>query len=251
MKSQKTIFITAYIDPALYQRCVTENPFVRDNPSITCQGFDNTADNQFISKRYNQFLDSWDYDSEAWFVFCHSDWEVLEDITKKLRRLDKNTLYGPIGTIVKDRRNKLINEYRGYCRERTRDGSESRILSCKKQRTGTLVDTLDAQCLIIHSSLIKKHGLRFDESYEFDLYSEDLSASAKLKYGIKTRILRVECRHNNIAKNMDGRDNYYRMLDIFNKKFPDNTFGSTVTLLGKIAKPIDHIFPRFLEEKEN
>ncbi len=247
--SQGFIFITAYIDEDLYRRCVTDNPFVRDNPDIHCVGFNNTKDNQYISKRYNQFLDSWDYNNDAWFIFCHSDWEVLEDITKKLLKLDKNTLYGPIGTIVKDRRKKLINEYRGYCRERTRNGFESRVLSCKRRRTGTVVDTLDAQCLIIHSSLIKKYGMRFDEAYEFDLYSEDFSATAKLEHGIKTRILRVECRHNNIAKNMVGRDNYYRMLDIFNEKFPDNTFGSTVTVLGKVTKPIEHIFPRFLDEK--
>ncbi len=245
---EKIIFITAFVDRGLYSRCVTHNPFIRQHPQIACVSFDNSTDNRYISKRYNQFLDSWDHKNAAWFVFCHSDWELLQDITQELPKLDRNAIYGPIGTIVKRRYKKLVNIYCGYCRERSRDGSESRILSCKKQKTGTTVDTLDAQCMIIHSSLIKKYSLRFDESFAFDLYCEDFSVNAKIKHGIKTRILRLECRHNNIAKNMDGREDYYRMKDIFNKKYPNLTFGSTVTILGKIDKKTRHVFPVIKEE---
>jgi hypothetical protein len=247
MATKKYIFITAYIDNDLYGRCVVNNPHIKDNAEIKCAGFNNTKDNKHVSVRYNQFLDSWNYDDEAWFIFCHSDWELLEDMTPLLAKLNRGAIYGPIGAVVKKRFGKIINECRGYCRERSRDGSESRILSCKKQRTGTIVDTLDAQSMIIHSSLVKKYGLRFDESFAFDLYCEDFSAWAKMKYGIKTRILRIECRHNNIAKNMDGRDDYYRMLDIFNEKYPDIILGSTVTVLGKINKPFQYIFPRIIE----
>lgn len=248
--SAKYVFVSAYIDPELYHRCVSENPFIRDNEEILCVGLDNTTDNQYISKRYNQFLNSWDYEDNAWFIFCHSDWEVLEDIAQKLQKLNRNTLYGPIGAIVKKGYKKLINEYRGYCRERSRDGFESRILACKKQKTGTLVDTLDAQCIIMHSSLVKRYNLRFDESYAFDLYCEDFSANAKTKYDIKTRILRLECRHNNIAKNMDGREAFYPMLDIFNNKYPDRIFGGVVTLLGKTTRDTKYVFPEIIEAQE-
>lgn len=247
--SAKYIFITAFIDQNLYRRCVLDSPFVHGNPDIICKGYDNTKDNQFISKRYNQFLDSWDYSQEAWFIFCHSDWEILENIDPLLKKLNRKSIYGPIGTIVKQGQSKLINEYRGYCREKSRDGMELRVLSCEKQKTGTLVDTLDAQCMIVHSSLIDKYNLRFDERFEFDLYCEDFSATAKIKHGIDTRILRIECCHNNIARNMDGREAYYRMLAIFNEKYPDYSFGSTVTVLGKITKPIEHIFPEITETR--
>jgi len=248
--SRGYIFITAYVDSGLYNRCVAKNPFIRDNPDIDCVAFDNSTKNQHVSTRYNQFLDSWNYDNDAWFIFCHSDWEILEDITEKLSLLDHNTIYGPIGAIVKTRFKKIINECRGYCRERSRDGSESRVLSCKKQKTGTLVDTLDAQCIIINSALVKKHHLRFDESFAYDLYCEDFSAAAKLKFGIQTRIFRVDCRHNNIAKNMDGREDYYRMLDIFNKKYPYDMFGSTVTVLGAVKKSFTYLFPNIIVDIE-
>lgn len=161
--TNKYIFVTAYVDSGLYKRCVTDNPFIKKDSRISTVGYDNSKINKFVSVRYNEFLNSWNYSEDAWFIFCHSDWELLEDITKKLDRLNKGVFYGPIGTKVKNRRRKLINEYRGYCRERSRDGSESRTLSCKKQKTGTIVDTLDAQCLIIHSSLIKKYNLRFGQ----------------------------------------------------------------------------------------
>lgn len=245
--SQKLVFITAYVDKKLYHKCVADNPFIRDNPNIENVGYDNTVDNKNISIRYNEFLNSWSYDNEAWFVFCHSDWEVLEDLTLSLANLDKKSIYGPIGAIVRSRRNKLINEYRGYCQEMSRDGSVLRTLNCAKQTTGMLVDTLDAQCMIVHSSLVKKHHLRFDESFEFDLYCEDFSARAKNSYKIPTRILRVECRHNNIIYDMKGRLGYYHQLWLFNHKHPGITLGSTVGVLGMIKKPVEHLFPNFTE----
>lgn len=246
---QKIVFITAFIDKDMYSRCVTKNRYIKNRPGISCVGFDNSVDNQYISKRYNQFLDSWNYDEDAWFVFCHSDWELDQDLTQELSKLDREVIYGPIGTIVSTNSDEIVNTYNGYCREMSRDDTESRLLLCMNQRTGTLVDTLDAQCMIVHSSLINKFNLRFDELFSFDLYCEDFSANAKIKYGIPTKILRLECCHHNIARNMDGREAYYDMLDIFNKKYPKNTFGSTVTVPGRVPDPVRHIFPTILDLK--
>lgn len=118
---QKIVFITAFIDKDMYSRCVTKNRYIKNRPDISCVGFDNTVDNQYISKRYNQFLDSWNYDEDAWFVFCHSDWELDQDLTQELSKLDREVIYGPIGTIVSTNSDEIVNTYNGYCREMSRD----------------------------------------------------------------------------------------------------------------------------------
>ena len=83
----KIVLISACTDKSLYAQCVTENPFVRDTPSCVTFGFDDSVENLAIPVRYNQFLDEWKGDDAAWFVFCHSDWEIHEDLLPLLRHL--------------------------------------------------------------------------------------------------------------------------------------------------------------------
>ena len=51
----------------------------------------------------------------------------------------------------------------------------------RRVKTGIKVQTFDCQCLIIHSSLINRYKLRFDENLTFDLYVEDFCANANEK----------------------------------------------------------------------
>ena len=57
------------------------------------------------------------------------------------------------------------------------------------------VDCFDCQCLIVHSSLVKKYGLRFDEKLLFDMYVEDFCVNAFEKYGVISRTIKIECTH--------------------------------------------------------
>lgn len=227
------MLISVFIDRDLYTSCVTSNPFVQNNPLIKIFGIDNTTNNQCISKRYNEFLDSYDYSVPAWFVFCHSDWELCEDISPLLRTLDIESIYGPIGAILcKNPDGSLTREYRGQCMEKKRDGSNTRQQRCQLTHTGVLVDTLDCQCVIVHSTLVGKHALRFDEKLNFNLYVEDFCLNAKESYGIESKILNVRCCHWNQADNLDGRDDYFVDLNYCNKKYPDKLYAGVVTLIG-------------------
>lgn len=242
----KAILVSAFVDKALYNRCVLENPFVRDKANLSTAGYDNSTDNQFISTRYNQFLKEWDYSQEAWFVFCHSDWQVLEDLTDKLENLDKNSLWGPIGAKLLKNNREWIQIYCGSIQERSRDGAVSHTLWNRHSDTGTLVDSFDAQCLIVHSTLVQRFGLRFDESYKFDLYVEDFCVTAAENFSIPSKVLRLECCHHSIVESMDGRESFYDMAHYFNEKWATNggAWGSIVMALGKVKQPVRYVLPR-------
>ena len=57
------------------------------------------------------------------------------------------------------------------------------------------VDTLDCCCIIIHSSLLTKYNLLFDEKFTFHLYGEDFSLAAKYNHNITTKALQFDCFH--------------------------------------------------------
>lgn len=245
------VVVSAYTDQALYARCVLDNPFLAGKDNVVFAGFDNSQDNQFISRRYNQFLDRWDYAREAWFVFCHSDWEALEDLPLRLEDLDKNVLWGPIGAKLLKNEAVWKQIYCGVIQERSRDGTESRTLWNRHNETGTPVDTFDAQCLIVHSSLIQRLGLRFDENYRFDMYVEDFCVQALENFDIPSRILKLKCCHHNIIHSMAGRDAFYEMADYFNAKWSPNggAWGEVVMALGKIERPVTYVHPTLKDNR--
>ena len=83
----------------------------------------------------------------------------------------------------------------------------------------TVVDTVDCCCIIVHSSLVKKYGLRFDENLSFDLYSEDFSISANEKYGVKTKVFPIMTHHYSYGT-IDTR--FLLQLQYLNKKYEDS-----------------------------
>ena len=229
----KIAFISVFIDPQLYANCVSENRFVNQNPNISIIGIDNRTDNQSISRRYNQFLNGYDYSDPRWFVFCHSDWELLEDLEPLLENLDINSIYGPIGAILhRNEDGKLTREYRGQCYERKRDGSKLRQLLCRINTTNVPVDTLDCQCMIVHSSLVESYKLRFDEKLNFNLYVEDFCINSRESHSVESKILNIQCCHWNQADNMDGREEYFVDLKHCNSKYTKNIYAGIVTLIG-------------------
>jgi 2-polyprenyl-3-methyl-5-hydroxy-6-metoxy-1,4-benzoquinol methylase len=248
---EKIVLISAYIDKALYASCVTENPFVRDDPSCVAIGFDNSSDNLAVPVHYNRFLDEWDYNDAAWFVFCHSDWELRENLAPLLCHLDRNTLYGPLGAILYDNGDgSFTREYRGQCFEKKRDGSNERLQHCSIRHTGALVDTFDGQCFIVHSSLIARYQLRFDENLHFDLYVEDFCVNTLEKHDIKSRILNVRCCHWSPVAGGEKRQQYHSDLAYINQKYPGICRTGTASLLGGASQVVEslcrHILPQIV-----
>lgn len=219
----RAVFISCNNNDDLYNESVRQNSHVINNKNIKIVEFDQNSENRYISVRYNEFLNSWNYDDNAWFVFCHNDWEIREDIILKLKFLDTNTIYGPIGAIVREQvsPHRMIYEFVGSCDEQSRDKSCARSLICRHRETGTPVDTLDAQCMIVHSSLIKKYNLRFDDRFDFHLYVEDFSLSAKINFGVETKIIELKCCHHNIINSLIGKmyDEYQKNLRKWNEKY--------------------------------
>lgn len=227
----ENIFVISVVnDYEMYKRCISQNPFVNFLSNVQLVDFDNTKENIYITQRYNSFLERYNYGKEAWFVFCHCDWKLLEDINPILKNLDKSHLYGPVGARVNFINDKIYQEMTGGCLEKRRDGSGLRYIGNKNCINIETSDTFDCQAFIVHSSLVKKYCLRFDEKLKWDLYIEDMCINSKLKYGINSYAINIDCCHwsgyHLIPKS------YYDSLLYINQKYPDGVWGGTVSLIG-------------------
>lgn len=224
------IVISVVRDYAMYDKCIAKNQFVSN---CQLEPIDNRERNEYITVCYNRMVEKF-ADADSWLIFCHEDFQFLEDPTLLLERVDKNSIYGPIGGVLKKRFHPLFIEvwegvFQGLIYESEKDGSGVREVGMSVP-TGTQVETLDCQCVIVHSSLLAKHGLRFDEKLSFDLYGEDFCMSAWLEYAVLTRILAMKCQHYSrgcIAPR------FFAQLEYLRKKYPKyEAFGVTGYYIG-------------------
>ena len=209
------VIISVVRDFQMYDELVRNNPFNKD---ASLYVIDNRQENKNISTRYNEFLDSYDYNKPDWFVFCHEDWEVLQDWSV-LDNLDKNCLWGPVGVLPYKKfpftKNKQVkNIIVGQILESDKQGKLKKV-------TGNIlitknVSTFDCQCIIVHSSLIKKYNLRFDENLAFDLYAEDFCAAAMEKHKIPSKIVYLKCQHHSFG---NVQDRYWKQLSYLQEKY--------------------------------
>ena len=231
-KSEFVYLISAVNDYNIYRRCIAENPFVAQN-NIKIIDFDNTKNNVSISRRYNSFLNNYDYSQSAWFVFCHCDWEVMEDINLVLKTLDKSHLYGPIGAKANTTKNKLLITQVGGIFEKKRDGTDLRFYGYNRNFDMKICDTFDCQAIIVHSLLIKKYNLRFDEKLAWDLYVEDFCINAKLNHRIDSYVIKIDCCHwSNSGYLGTPTQSYFNSLKYLDSKYSNQIFGGTVSSIG-------------------
>ena len=94
---QNCIFVSVVRDFAMYKKCIEGNPFVK----AELHAIDNRTENFPIPVCYNRFLDRYDYSRDSWFVFCHEDFELREDISALLDSWDRNSLHGVVGGVRK------------------------------------------------------------------------------------------------------------------------------------------------------
>ena len=227
-------FISVVNDLELYKKCISENPFVVNSKRSQLVCLDNTKENEPVPVLYNRFLDQYDYSKEAWFIFCHNDWELLQNIEPVLKGLSKNNLYGPIGSKSFKANGKIARVCRGFCYEQKRDGSERKGCGGWTRRNRE-ADTVDCQCLIVYSSLVQKYNLRFDNNLSWHLYVEDFCINALLAHHIKTYTVGIACCHHSDAgfsKDTPNMPGYQRALTYFNTKYPNQLFAGTVSCLG-------------------
>lgn len=208
----------------MYKRCLSGNKYCTPYCLI---GIDNRQDNKGIPVRYNEFLAQYDYGAPAWFVFCHEDWQVLEDIGKVLQGRDRDTLYGTIGVKYEKKGEKGYIHSKGRILQCDKDGSREIRVGIKAHKRGDLADTADCQCVIVHSDLIKKTGLRFDEHLSFDFYVEEFCIQAQEKYGIPLKIIPLKSRHYSYG-NIQQR--FYDAVNYVQEKYQGikRSYASTV-----------------------
>ena len=231
-KTQKVTIISVVNNFDFYDKWIRNNPF---SNKYTLVPLDNTVHNKPIPILYNEFLDNYKYDDDSWLVFCHCDWELLEDLDTALTGLSPESLYGPIGTVASCYGDKTWREGVGYYCEEKRDGTSRRCFG-EKVKKPTLADTFDCVCLIVPASLVKKHHLRFDEKLFWHLYVEDFCISAKLKYNILSYVINVtSCHHSNAGFECSKGtipEEYTKTLSYVNQKYPNFLFGGTVSYIG-------------------
>lgn len=213
-------------DPGLYAKCIADNRHVGRLDHVR---LDNRQKNEPIPACYNRFLDEYDYAKESWFVFCHEDLEFQEDIVPLLERLDKNSLHGVVGAARKGLAGFGMQVIYGNMTEVNRDGSGGAWNPGRSIARPVEVDAFDCCCLIVHSSLVAKHGLRFDKNLLFDLYVEDFCASAKVNHCIRSYVHPVKCCHYSGSK---ATDRLLRHLPYLKEKYPNDCFVGTLTYFG-------------------
>lgn len=227
-------FISVVRDFEMYERLVRRNAFTQGADFLA---YDNRQKNEPIAVLYNRFLDAYDYGNEDWFIFCHEDWELKEALVPLLEKLNPDVLYGPVGAILLKTCDGWVREYRGCCHEKSKAGTNERVLIGQHMATGTPVDTFDCQCLIVHSSLIARTRARFDEQLRFDLYVEDFCLSLRLNHNVPSKILQVLCCHWSQVPDLRERTDYFKNLAYLDEKYRDHSFAGVVTLIGKGGQP--------------
>ena len=223
----KVVAISVVRDWAMYARCLKGNAFLSD--AELCP-LDNREQNEAIPVRYNQFLDARPSDEDAWYVFCHEDFQLLEPLAPLLADCDRDALWGPIGAATCVRFG-VYHQWRllGAVEECRKDGSNIRSIGEAVPR-GTSVETFDCQCLIVHSSLVRRLELRFDAALSFDLYVEEFCMAAHEKGGVASRILPLKCRH---WSGGSVQPRYYEQEAHVNAKYPNACYtGTSSWILG-------------------
>ena len=222
----KPLLVSVVRDEAMYEKCIAGNAFCDE---CELMKIDNREKNEFISVLYNRVLEGLDYSQERWILFAHEDLEFRGRIDGLLERADKGSLYGVIGGRILPRKRWLwggfwAGVYYGHIWQCNKDGSDLKELG-EVVPLGTEVETVDCQFLAVHSSLVEKYHLRFDENLSFDFYAEDFSINASEKYQIKTRILPLEVCHHSPG-NIQPR--FFRQLRYLDKKYSgEEYFGSS------------------------
>lgn len=219
-----------------FNNVIAENPNINRFP---VKMYDNSVENIGIAKRYNSFIEeNVNQDSDFWIIFCHQDFGFNENPYSKIKKLSPKNIYGAVGVKVyfsiKRGIKGILSQKVGYYSSFriTLKGlfSKTKVLNYSKQdpmsgfikrkilgqiqqgnnnkkfkRFGKKllfprrVSTLDCCCLIVHSSLLHKHNLRFDENLDWHMYVEDFCINCEKNYGIKSKAVQFDCYHLGIG----------------------------------------------------
>lgn len=226
-------YVVTVTNSSLYRQLFTQNKHLAGQ---TFFSFDNTQTNLPVPVRYNDFIEH-HLPQDGWIIFCHQDFEFLQNPHDILEKLDKNFIYGPIG-ITAQRHKTISLTFHTWRRPSLKRKTELRPVyygqikqgpAANEKKIGRYlkqpqtVDTLDCCCLIVHSALIRKKNLRFDPQFDFHLYSEDFSLAARQK-NVFTKALQLNCRHYSAGK---ADAHFWAKYKALLQKYPQEIFLTT------------------------
>jgi SAM-dependent methyltransferase len=194
-------FVVVYNNPKVFEKCFASSPYV-SGKTVTAYHNENYEPLPiFFNKTVQEHMQE-----NVWFVFCHQDFIIKEDLAARLRGKDTEAVYGPIGLSIADPR--LLGMIV--------QGNRSPI--GMKLEEDTIVQTLDEMCLVVHSSLFRQ-GLVFDEKFKFHFYGADLCMQA-YRLGFDVFAMQLNCQHRSRTLTGDlSSPEYLTSLRLFREKW--------------------------------
>jgi len=213
---QKNKIVSVVNDYAIFDKVIKNNENLTNFDIID---YDNTKENIAITKRYNNFIEETvaQCSDDFWVLLVHQDFGITDNINSILGKLDKKCIWGAIGAVLyhglfigKEGFKKSISLTWGQIEQGNNDFNFKKY--GRKILNQKTVDSLDCCCVIIHSSLIKKYNLHFDENLSFHMYAEELCYSAKKQHKIKSKVIQMNCYHLGKGKLDDEFSNSAKYL---------------------------------------
>lgn len=198
--SAKVKFIVVYNIPKFFKLFFSSSPYVPAESVIAYHNINKEPLSRFFNKTVQEHLQE-----NVWFVFCHQDYVLKEDLQPRLKGKNFGTIFGPIGARLSgDKGGRIIQT----------DGTPVG----RKLDEDTPVQTLDEMCLIAHSEVFRQ-GLMFDERFPFHFYGADLCMQA-YKMGFDVMAMQLECQHKSRTLQGDlASSEYLSSLDMFKEKW--------------------------------
>lgn len=212
---EKAFFVVVYNDARTFTNCFASSPFIKIEKTIALNNIHNVGVPTFFNQTIKQHKAE-----NTWFIFCHQDFIFKEDLLSRLKELEPNTIYGPIGA------RKGENTFFGQILQ-TNNKTKGKFLT-----KPTPVQTLDEMCIIVHSSVFRE-GLEFDEKFKFHFYGADLCMSAYIS-GFDVQTLQFACQHKSRTLTGDlSSTGYIEASKQFRKKWAEYLPIKTTTALIK------------------
>jgi glycosyltransferase involved in cell wall biosynthesis len=213
------VFVCVSNNDLTYTRGVLSFAYMTEHKILK---YDNRETNLPIPVRYNQAIRTLlESGYDGWIFFVHNDFSLLESVDDLVDGLDHNHLYGPIGAVLVNKQKQLIGQIlQGHNGGLIHHGS--------RIDQPTLVDTVDCQCLLVHTDVLRKYNLRFDEHelLSFHQYVEEFCITASVQHAIQTYAVPLKCKHASWGTLNRAFD---LAIDYIHAKYPYKNWAGTRT----------------------
>jgi SAM-dependent methyltransferase len=217
------VYVVVYNEPETLRKCFLASPHVDKSKVLA---FHN-RDKKGLPTFFNKIASRHDL-KDCWFAFCHQDFFLKEDLSKRLTGKSPNSIYGPIGIFAG-------SSLKGQITQTNNTLSGEKLADCHP------VQTLDEMCIVVHSKLFKA-GLRFDERLKFHFYGADFCLQALIR-GFDVHALQLDCQHRSKALTGSRENSFWTARAIFAAKWRRHfPIGTTTTQLERDGVLRDNLF---------